>query len=256
MKPSSRMVALGGGRNFRDLGGYPSADGRTVRWNRIFRAGSPVALTDADWESLRSTGICAVCDLRTSREREREPFAWSESEGLSYWARDYQASFAELRETMNSGFATGDAAKAGMMAGYRELPFEQAPAYRKLFAFLKGGHLPVLVNCTAGKDRTGMAAALVLTALGVPRSIVVEDYVLTNEILRAEGVMVSRPGGRMSQLPREVVDAIGAADPDYINAALDAIDARHGSVGAYLNDEIGVSPADLHAIRDSLLEPS
>jgi protein-tyrosine phosphatase len=101
--PQDRLIALEGGRNFRDLGGYPTVDGRRVRWGLMFRSGSLSGLTEADWDSLTRRGIRTICDLRTHKERAAEPFAWADQAGLSYWARDYALSFAELSETLRAG---------------------------------------------------------------------------------------------------------------------------------------------------------
>ncbi|MFT3966553.1 MAG: tyrosine-protein phosphatase [Sphingobium sp.] len=251
--PRERVLPLEGGRNFRDLGGYPTLDGRSVKWGLIFRSGSPARLTQADWDHLCARGVKALCDFRTSREREAEPFAWADTEGFSYWARDYATSFAELRETMRSGFATGEAARAGMIAGYRDLPYNQAEGYRRLFAHLKAHDVPLIFNCSAGKDRAGTAAALVLSALGVPREAVLEDFTLTNEVVDLHRTLVRREGGLGSQ-PPEVSAAVLRADPDYMAAALATIDERHGSVEGYLRDVLDVSAAELEALRDALLD--
>lgn len=252
-----RLLPLKGGRNIRDLGGYAAQDGRQVRWGLIFRAGSLVGLTEADWAYLCQGGLRTICDLRTTRERAREPFAWADAAGLSYWARDHEASFAELSERIRTGYPDGEEARTGMKAGYRELPYEQAPAYRQLFGHLRAGEVPLLFNCAAGKDRTGVAAALVLTALGVPRATVVEDYLLTEQVLRAQMTdKISRPGGHLARQAPEVIAAIGAADSAYIESALDGLAERHGSVLGYLEEVLEISAADVELIRDRLLEPA
>jgi protein-tyrosine phosphatase len=251
--PRERLVPLTGGRNFRDLGGYAAADGRTTRWGVVFRAGSPVGLTEADWAQLCARGLKSVCDMRTIRERTREPFAWADAAGVSYWARDHRASFAELSERMREGYMTGELAREGMIAGYRELPFEQAPALQQLFAHLKAGEVPLMFNCAAGKDRTGIAAALLLTALGVPRATVVEDYLLTEQVLAAQMVKPSNPKGLLYQQVPEVIAAVGRADAAYVTAALETVEARHGSVEGFLAEVLEVSGADLVGVRDLLL---
>lgn len=252
----ARVVPLEGGRNFRDLGGYPTGDGRRVRWGRLFRSGSLARLTQRDWDHLVGRGVRTICDLRTPAERTAEPFAWAATNGLTYWSRDYQTSFGELRRVMASDFPTEAAARAGMMAGFRELPFEQAPAYRQLFAYLKAGEVPLVVNCSAGKDRAGTAAAMILSALGVPRDLVVEDFLLTNSAVDLMAVLLGRTGSDsiMGRQPVGVARAILHAHPDYIGAALESVEERHGSVESYLHDVLDVSARELDAIRSSLLE--
>lgn len=248
-----RILALEGSRNFRDLGGYPAADGRTVRWGMLFRSGALSGLTEAGFAAFRARNIRTVCDFRTERERGAEPFAWAAHESLNYWAHDYQVSFAELGETLRSGLASAEAARAGMIAGYRGLPYQLAPAYRRLFGFLKADEVPIVFNCAAGKDRAGTAAALILSALGVPREIVVEDYVLTNTAYDLEATLMTRRLGWGANYPDGVGAAIARADPAYIEAALEALDAGPGGLAGYLETELDVRPAELQTIRDRLL---
>jgi protein-tyrosine phosphatase len=252
--PQVRVLPLEGGRNFRDLGGYRTADGRRVRWGKLFRSGSLAGLTRADWEHLAARGVRAVCDFRSTRERESEPVLLTEHPHISYWARDYHTSFAELRTLLRAEFASGEAARQAMISGYRELPFDQSSGYRALFGYLKAGHVPLIFNCSAGKDRAGTAAALVLAALGVPRATVLEDFLFTNEALNLHQVFAGRPGMTLGRLPPEVIFAILHADPDYIGAALESIEARHGGVDGYLRDELDVSAHELAQIRAALLE--
>jgi protein-tyrosine phosphatase len=259
--PQTRVLPLQGGRNFRDLGGYRAADGRQIKWGVLFRSGSLVDLTRADWEHLMARGVQALCDFRSTRERENEPVPLDDYPGLSYFSRDYHTSFADLRALMRKGFGSGVAAREAMIAGFRELPFDQAASYRQLFSYLKAGRTPLVFNCSAGKDRAGTAAALVLSALGVPRDIVVEDFALTNQVLNLREALLKH--GRdlamdrhtsLAKQPPEVITAIVHADPEYIATALDTIDARHGSMEGYLRDQLDVSAADLQHLRDTLLE--
>lgn len=251
-----RAPALPGGRNFRDLGGYAGADGRRVRWGLLYRSGSLAGMTDAGVDMLRDLGIRGICDLRTSRERVAEPYDWADALGLSLWSRDYETSFAELRHMMEAELGSGEAARAAMLAGYRRLPFDQAPGYAELFRRLAAGEVPLVFNCSAGKDRAGTGAALVLTALGVSRDEVLADYALTDRIVDLEAVLArpSEPGSLLGRQPREAVRAILGCDPDYIDAALAAAAPSETAFAAYLHDTLGVDDATLSAIRSRMLE--
>ncbi len=251
----ARLPTFEGARNFRDLGGYPTEDGRQVRWGLLYRSGSLAGLTPADHARLVAMGVRGVCDLRSSMEQTAEPYDWCEPAGLFYWSRDYQTSFGELRVLMTSRLPTAEAARAAMFAGYRRLPYDQAPAYRELFSRLAGGEVPLVFNCSAGKDRAGTAAALILRALGVPRNIVVQDYALTNTVVDLQRVFSegNRRSSMLAQQPPEVMSAILRADPEYIGVALDAIEATSGSFESYLHEELGVGPQHLGKIRDLLL---
>src|SRR5262249_44261362 len=106
----------------------------------------------------------------------------------------------------------------------------------------------------AGKDRAGTAAALILLALGVSREAVIQDFMLTNEVLNLQSILLRHPGSSLAQQPTAVVAAITQADPDYIRAALDSIDRRHGSVTGFLREELDVSERELQLMKDRLLE--
>jgi len=252
---AERVPTLQGSRNFRDLGGYATGDGRSVRWGMLYRSGSLARFTPADLDQLKAFGITGLCDLRTKAERTAEPYPWHADMGLSYWSRDYDIGFGELRSILASGLSTGQAAKDGMIAGYRRLPFEQAPAYRELFRRLAAGELPLIFNCSAGKDRTGAAAALILSALGVPRATIVEDYALTDQLLDLGTVFRSRASSAslVAAHPPEVIDAIVGCDPAYIQAALHAVGAGDGPPETYLREVLGVSAQKLEQIRANLL---
>jgi len=253
----TRQLGLEGARNFRDLGGYRTTDGQRVRWRRVFRSGSMAGLTPDDWAQLSGLGVRVVCDLRTPHERERDPFAWRDTPGLTYIERDYPSSFGELRKVMAADLPDGAAARAAMLHGFAGLPYEQAPSYARLFRQLADGAVPAIVNCSAGKDRAGTAAALLLTLLGVPREQVVADFVLTDELGQLRESMLARSDSRglLARQPDAVSAAILRADPDYITTALDGVIDRHGSFEAYFAEVLGLSAERQSAIRSLLLEP-
>jgi len=249
--PAQRALPLQGGRNFRDLGGYQTADGRRVRWGRVYRSGSMAELTPEDCQHLATLGIRLVCDLRTRSERESAPSAWRDAAAPRYWHRDYELSFGDLVRVMRSGTPSVEALRETMIGAYRQLPIEQAPSYRELFRHLAEGEVPVVIKCSAGKDRTGVAAALLLGALGVTREQILADYVLTNELLAQSRFSGQRaPQG----LSLDAIRTVMRADPAYLQAALAAIEAAHGGIEGYLDDVLGIGRDALQAIRAQLLE--
>jgi protein-tyrosine phosphatase len=251
VQTGARVLELEGGRNFRDLGGYATTDGRRVRWGRLYRSGSLSGFSDAAYAELAALGVRSIFDLRTTSERESQPVDWRRVPELSYWARDYDMSFGDLRQVLASELPTAERARAGMVKAYRELPFEQAPAYAELFRALAAGELPLVFNCSAGKDRTGVAAALILRVLGVPEPTIVEDYLLSNAAYqRAASVVASR----MADFGPEIMQAVLGVDAAYIASALSAVDAAHGSAEAYLAARLGVGAREIARIREHLLE--
>jgi protein-tyrosine phosphatase len=254
---AERVLPLEGGRNFRDLGGYATVDGNTVKWGKVFRSGSMAMLSPSDYDYLSSLGIRSVCDLRTGQERIAEPNKWVEKAGLAYWTRDYAMSGGDLGAMMTGG-TSADEMKKAMIAMYRELPTEQAPAYREIFTRLAAGDTPLAFNCSAGKDRAGLASALILSALGVPDETVYSDYAMSENILKRSYKMDESKAieafAFLAKLPRETLEPLMASDPAYIRSAFASIRDKHGSVLNYVRHELGITDAQMARIRGSLLE--
>lgn len=260
-----RVLALEGGRNFRDLGGYATHDGRRLKWGKLYRSGSMAQLSAGAYEQLAALGVRSICDLRTTYEREANPVDWRRVPNLSYWARDYDMSFGDLRTVLASDLPTAEMARAGMLKGYRQLPFEQAPSYAELFRMLAAGEVPLVFNCSAGKDRTGTAAALILSVLGVPRETILADYALTQvyspprEMMR----MVAHSGGvpgippeqakAFAAMPPEVMQVMMGSDPAVMRQALAKIDAKFGGPVQLTKDRYGLTDAKIAYLRQSYL---
>jgi protein-tyrosine phosphatase len=252
----NRMIPMEGGRNFRDVGGYRTADGRTVRWNVFYRSGSLGHLHKDGMARLRTMNIRAIIDLRMTTERKSDLSNWLSIAGLGYWTRDYmlggdEASLAQMFSDPSK--LTASTMRAMMTQGYRTMPKELAPQYRELFARLiapeKGA---VVVNCTAGKDRTGIATALVLTAIGVPFETVREDFLLSNGGLNMDSVQ-DAISPLLATLSPDVIKPLVGVENEYLDAAFVQIKADYGSVGAYLEKELGVGPAEIALLKSRML---
>jgi protein-tyrosine phosphatase len=252
-----RIVPLEGGLNFRDIGGYRTEAGRRVRRGLLYRSGSLSGLTEADRTFIEGLGLRTICDLRTTSERTTEPNRWVEATALTYWSRDYDMSFGELRRVLADGALDAEKARAGMRAAYGHLPFEQAPAYREVFQRLAAGETPMIFHCSAGKDRAGTAAALILSALGVPRETVTADYLLSDQLARSRHERrAAEDGGEgpASRFDPDVLRIVLGADASYLEAAFAAIEARHGTLEGYLAEALSVDAGQLEKIRALLLE--
>ena len=177
-RQSAQLLPLEGGLNFRDLGGYPSEDGRRIRWGQLFRSGTMHRLTDADYRHLETLGIKVVYDLRSTLERREAPTDWRAAPA-EYLFRDYENTSTALADLGEA--ATADAVRELMIRAYVRMPTTHRDAYRELFARLVKADVPLVFNCAAGKDRTGVAAALVLSALEVRRDIIVNDFTALSE---------------------------------------------------------------------------
>ncbi len=252
--PHQRLLPLQGGRNFRDLGGYRTKDGRHVKWGLLFRSGSMTSLTPADFTYLAKLGIRTVCDFRDVHERAAEPVVWPAGSSPTVFADDYDMNTNGMMAKMDMRALTPETARRAMAATYPQLLATFNGQYRRMFAQLLAGNAPLAFNCSAGKDRTGVAAALVLTALGVPRETVIQDYLLTNRYLDASKITNSKATGAWMKLPPPVLKAFMAADRSYIEAALQVVDRHSGGADGYLRDELKLSRADILKLRRLYLQ--
>ena len=252
---SPRLLPLEGGLNLRDLGGYAAKDGRRIKSGMLFRSGAMSMLTEADERHLASLGIATVCDLRRRNEREADPTRWCEPAGVHYWSRDYSSSTGILGEVFRAEMITADEVRRAMIALYREILVDHAPSYHYMFERLLGGHIPLLFNCSAGKDRTGVAAALILTVLHVPYPTILEDYLDTNKYFDIRRLFRA---GRSENRLLETCDAetlapLAAADADYLAAMFESLERDHGGVDRYLAT-LGVDAAAKERLQGLLLE--
>lgn len=251
---AERLLPLEGGTNFRDVGGYPTENGKRVRWGKLYRSGNMSGLTPSDYDYLSGLGIRTVCDLRTNEERAAMPNSWVKANNVNYWSRDYDTSGGELSRLLSEG-ATPERVRSAMIDTYSRLPYEQAPSYKELFDRLAGGEIPLAFNCTGGKDRVGVGTALILSALGVPRETIVADYALTDKVTdRAKARRAMPASHALTNWPAELLAPLSASDPDYLRAAFAAIEKRSGSVDNFLKNEVGVTDDELASIRAALLE--
>jgi len=252
----SRIPELEGALNFRDLGGYAAADGRTVRWNTVYRSGTTHALTPADVARLGSRGIRYAYDLRSNKERRSHPNRLREIAKLDYRYRDHESLPGDIRRLLNSPDARAEHSHQVMIDVYQHLPYEFEDAFRALFLLLTNREMPLVFNCTAGKDRTGVAAALVLTALGVARESVLEDYLLTEQFFERSCAMILHEGGAplFGAVDRTVWEPLMRVHPDYLDAMFDQLIKDHGSVDGYLRERLGLDTERIDTVRANLLE--
>lgn len=245
-----RVVALEGGSNFRDLGGYATGEGGHVREGMIYRSAAMSRFTPADFATVRRLGIHAVYDLRSTEERAREPVSWPQDMAMTVLSDEYRLNLDTLTTPLRQPGVDAARARAAMTAFYREIPFTYAGAYRRLFAQLLAGNAPLVFNCSAGKDRTGVAAALLLTALGVPRETVIADFLQSSRHFRYQSDREEPAQAKFWEaMPPGVLDAVAGVDRAYLEAAFDAIERRPGGLDAYYARELGLSPADMAALR-------
>ena len=256
-----RRLPLEGARNFRDLGGYRAADGRYLRWGLVYRSNYLANLTAKDSEYLNCLGIRLVCDVRADGERTRAPDRWTGAAPEFFSVpigpnRDGTLSPDDLKRRV----ATINAQTKDSIRGY-DYAISDAAQYGKILRRIAAGDLPAVEHCTSGKDRTGVFSAILLTALGVPREVVIQDYLLTNRYMLApDGIEnttadLQKIFGLAEPPDAATVKAVMTARPETLEATFDDITKTFGSFDNYLRDALKISDSDLASIRQRLLEP-
>lgn len=264
----SRHITLEGSSNLRDIGGYRSADGQSVRWGQIYRSGALGQLRPRDWDWMNAQQIGALCDLRSHEERVMVPTTWQGDGPVRHIGEAYPGElvFGSLQHTK-------DSARIGEMGQslYTLFPRLLVPSFRAMFDALLERQTPIIVHCSAGQDRTGLAVALILSALGVPRDVIYEDFLLSTDARRvaneidhkgiaqhAETNIVARfyaellaQHGESAFTPRRLVNRSGTP---LLTEAFTHIEAEWGSLPAYLEQELGLDAARGQRLRDLYLE--
>jgi protein-tyrosine phosphatase len=256
----ANVWALEGASNFRDFGGCVTASGLRVRPARLFRSNLLSRLTDDDRGRLDAAGIRTIFDLRLEDERERDPTAWSHPELVieTYPPRRKR----RLVDMALEYPPTQEGALRLMHDFYAKMPHAMTHMFASIIRRLAAGGAPCVIHCSAGKDRTGVAVAIVLAALGVGREEIVADYVITRHAWDREADMAKATvaTGALSEMreryPPEARAAMSDAAPSYITAALDSVEARYGSLDSYLVEALELEQDVIAALREALLEPA
>lgn len=225
--------------NFRDIGGLRTEDGQVVRSGLFYRSEGPASFLDAHLAELRALGVRTVCDLRSDGEREASPHDWCgpecrilnlvmntdmRAQGKEAWKRLHaDPSAAKLRRVINES--------------YRAMPGALLPHLHSIVSALSDGQTPLVLHCTAGKDRTGVAVALILTLLGVRKSDIDADYAKTALFMSDPRLVASVEevwGRNLGVRPdAEMLALMMGIDQAHLAAAFEEVEARWGGVPAY-----------------------
>ena len=232
--------------NFRDVGGHTGLDGRRVRLGRVYRSDHLAALTPDDLLTLQGLGITHRIDFRGAAESSA---LTSEVAGITTLALSIDPTVVHrVQALLAQGQEPTEAEAVELMCQtYRGFARDSAPVYARFFRHLLDQPTPLVFHCTAGKDRTGFAAALLLGALGVSRDDIVHDYLLTNRLYVRSPLVEARG-------PAHVMDVLWSVQPAFLDAAFAAIEQDFGGLAPYLQGPMGLGARELGQLRDSLLE--
>lgn len=241
---AERRLAMDASPNFRDLGGLKTSDGRTVKWDRLFRCGDMGKLTDTDLQAVASSHITDVVDFRNMTEIQKSPDKYPST----YEMNRIHANIGSTDGKSTSNFmkvladpkATAKDAEDTFAKFYPDIMLG-AKDYQLMFDELlkNSGDEGLLFHCSAGKDRTGVGSALILSALNVPEETIIEEYYLSNRYTRKALTKDMVTNG----LNPEIAQVLSGVEPRYLQAAFQAVKEKYGSVHQLLEKELGIDQA-------------
>ncbi|WP_371668029.1 tyrosine-protein phosphatase [Streptomyces sp. NBC_00289] len=254
---------LAGVRNFRDVGGLPTVDGRRVRHGVLFRSGHLAHATPEDAAFLDTLGLHTIFDFRNAADQRLEgpdvelrgvrnvnlPLS-DPADGSEFWKMVRDGEIDELRAILDDGKGAGR-----MIRSYRKIVKERTAVHSLVLRALAEDSVPALMHCAAGKDRAGLSVAVTLLALGVEREAIVADYLKSNA--RHRRYKVRRSGSSSSAYSPEVMELLSPlfdARAEYLAAAFDTIEETWGGVDAYLEQGLGITPEIRERLRERLLD--
>jgi protein-tyrosine phosphatase len=249
---SKRHVVLQGAANFRDLGGYTTADGEHVKWGKIYRSADISKLTDADLGILKAKNITYDVDLRGHQESAQAPdrlnpntdyiLCPAGSDSLNTWMKD-------MAHIKGKG---GDSLMVVFYSKTTYLADRYKPFFNKLLNLPADQSL--VFHCTAGKDRTGIGAALLLYSLGVPYETIVKDYTATNYYRAGENEKAINGMVSYMHIDKDVATGMLQAKKEYLDATFAAIVKQYGSVDNFLKTQVGLDDQKIAKLKSEYLE--
>ncbi len=257
---TDRIIPLQGVRNFRDFGGYETADGGRIRRNLLFRSGHHAEATERDIETMDNLSILFQADLRRPDERERQAAKWRPAEILTHdGGRETQSPHVQFLSHIEASVEDAD---DWMNDYYKTAPFKahHVELFTGWFDRLAGmgADQAALVNCAAGKDRTGIVCALTKHVLGVSDEDILADYELTNQAVDIDARLPDAQAyfndmlGR--EYPADVYRPFMGVRARYLRTAFATIEAEAGSIDAYLTDALGLTEAQRADLKTRLVE--
>tara|TARA_R110001599_G_scaffold1478_3_gene7318 strand:- start:6968 stop:7876 length:909 start_codon:yes stop_codon:yes gene_type:complete len=259
-REDARLLAFEGIHNFRDMGGYTTEDGHSVAWGRLYRSGHLANASRSDLQQLQRLQLDTLIDFRSRAEREDEPSRLPEDTTFTQLSipildSGNDALIHDLRARIDSDDLAGFNADDFMLQANRQFADEFTPQYRSFMqAVLAAEGRPLAWHCTAGKDRTGFAAAILLRILGVPKEQIMADYLASREPsleARSQDLMLLRVF--KGEAAASTVETMLGVDARWLQAGFDEIDARWGSFDAYVRDGLQLTSNDIQNLRRHLL---
>ena len=260
---SERRLPLEGADNFRDLGGFPAADGRQIKWGLFYRADKLSDLTEYDLRYLASINLETVVDLRSEQEVAGAPDVLpqgAEGEPVEYLhlpIYNEAEDTTNIKERILGGLFPQEEADNLLVEVNRLLGSREAYRFQPFIdRFVSGEGVPLAYHCTSGKDRTGFATFLILHTLGVDSALIFDDYLMSNYYRfdrNRRNLRKANLGQYVKPVDPEVLKPLMLVDPRYLRGAVDAIEGEYGTVNAFMEEVYGIDDDMRQRLRDRYL---
>jgi len=260
--PQMRVISVDGASNFRDFGGYPTASGKTVRWRQLYRSSNLSGLTDMGLETFKSLGIRMVIDLRKSSEILTNPDRLPQ--GVDW--QNIELIESSIGDALKQALMTGDTSGLEfdkLVQSYSDFYISNVEKYGELLPLvMSSNNRPIDIHCAGGASRTGFTVALIQLMLGVTEVGVMDDYLLTNEIIASElqetvelfrKTIIANTGQEPTEEDMENLTNFVTMHSEYLQAALDQVVEEYGSVDNFIRDGVGITDGQRNAFRAALL---
>jgi len=253
---SNKHINLEGAHNFRDIGGIKTKDGKFIKMGRIYRSDKLSELTESDLNTLQRLGVRSVNDLRTQTEVDKEPDNIPEKSGITYRhlpvGNDSLMAGSEKEMMQKLKDLKPKESEKFMIDATANFPIDYKESYKKLYAQLNKEQLPLVFHCTAGKDRTGLATALLLDVLGVNKDVIYDDYLMSN-FYRYDFIEEKVKKASIYGIDHKVLRPFMDVRKKYLVAAFDKIESEYGSVENYFKKGLGFTEEDISKWKNELL---
>lgn len=252
VKTATRNINIAGIQNFRDLGGYPSYQlQKQMRWGMIYRSAEINRLSNFSFRELKHLGIKTIVDFRVPDESaNKKPL----QEGIRVIHIPVTVgSLGYILQGIENQSIRTDTVYRIAEAGSRALVREHTPVFRQLFdVLLEKDNYPLIIHCSSGKGRTGIAAALILAALDIDSDIIMEDYLLSNKYF--DIARFSKFAYHLPAHTQEAITTLFSARESFLNAAKNEVEHMYGDVDTYLREGIGLKKEEIKKLQKLLLE--
>jgi len=251
-----RHIKIKGAYNIRDIGGYRTKDGRSIKWRKLFRAGKLTDIQVEKLEQLKALNVQSICDFRTTTEQQENPDKWFQLEQLNRYSLPIGEGRLDKEDWLKKAAETYGTEQYLYRAN-RSYVLKNTPQYQAFFELLLDEkNYPLLFHCTAGKDRTGFATVLILSVLGVDQQTIIDDYLLTNQyrkkVEEAEIEEVAAKHG----IDKKHLYPLLVVKEEYLKGAYDAIRESYDTMDNFLQQAIGIGELERRQLKRLLVDGS